>query len=170
MLAASILGLLPANYADAVQERVEGWAKTGQDIQLLEPLLDQALLMCRGELPERLLGLVERWLHSESLHEQRLGLMALIPFFKEGKHENSPFIFRLLAPLTRAVPSDLQLDLLTGFRAAAHSTPHETAYFLKQTLASPDSLDTVWLVRKLLREFPAETQQNLRQALRKLGK
>lgn len=170
VLATSILGLLPASYADPVLERVEGWAKAEKEDQLLESILDQGLSNYRRELPARLLGLVERWLHSESLHEQRLGLIAIVPVLEEGRHENLPAIFRLLTPLTRAVPKGLRLDLIKVLIAAAHSAPRETAFFLRQTLASPDNLDTAKLVRQLIPEFPAETRMGLRDALRQIGK
>ncbi len=170
MLAASILGFLPASHAEKTLERVQIWAGAEKEEQLIDTLLNQGLLNFRQELPERFLGLVERWLNSENLQEQRLGLKALAPLIEEEANENNPVLFRLLTPLTRAVPPVLRSDLIVALGAMAHHSPTETAYYLCQNLASPHSLDTPWLARQLLPEFPPETRQTLREALRQLGR
>jgi hypothetical protein len=54
--------------------------------------------------------------------------------------------------------------------ALARRSPSETAHFLRQNLASPQGLDTAWLIRKLLPEFPQEARARLRETLRETGK
>jgi hypothetical protein len=170
MLAASILGLLPADYSEQTIQHIEGWAKAEKEDKLLESLLDQGLQNIRREQPARFFSLVERWLNSENLHEQSMGLKALPAMLEDGPFEHLPVLFRMLTSLTRASPPVLRPDLLAVLNSAARHSPPECAYFLRQTLASPQSLDTPWLTRQLLPEFPPEIQQALRETLRQMGR
>jgi hypothetical protein len=169
-LAASILGLLPPSQAEKILDRVTSWARALKEEQLLEILLDEGLQNFRREQPDHFLSQVETWLASENPRERSLGLKALKPLIEEGAHENLPSLFRLLTPLAWSIPPALRSDLLEVLRAAARNSPRETTYFLRQTLASPHSLDTPWLARQILPELTPETRQSLREALRQIGK
>ena len=57
------------------------------------------------------------------------------------------------------------MDLLI---ALARRSPKETAYSLRQILDAPEAPETAWLIRQVMRYFPAETQDSLRAALRQL--
>jgi hypothetical protein len=169
VLAASILGALPLDFIGEVLERITTWSKLEKEDQLIDALLDQGLTRYRRESAEMYLRLVERWLASDNLNDQRMALRALRTLLAEVSFKNLPALFRLLTGLTRAVPSGLRNDLVEVMRAMVVHSPHETAYFLRQILASPQSLDTAWLIRKLLPEFPEEAREGLREALRKVG-
>jgi hypothetical protein len=170
LLAASILGVLPIGHAQEVLLRVTSWSMEEKENRLVDALLGQGLLRYRREATEMYLRLVERWLASESLNEQHLGLRAVRTLLEDTSFSNLPALFRLLAPLARAVPSGLRNDLVDVMSALARQSPPETAYYLRQTLASPQSLDTAWLIRKLLPEFPPETREGLRETLRTVGR
>jgi hypothetical protein len=169
-LAASILGNLPAGYEDQTWERVQAWAKSEKDNQLLALLLDLGLAGIRRNATRAFLGQVESWLNSENLHEQRLALLAMVPLVEETGSEYLPTLFRLLSRLVRAVPMALRQDLLFVLSVMARHSPNETAYSLRQSLDSPLSLDTPWLIRRLLPDFPTDTQKGLREALRQVGR
>jgi hypothetical protein len=51
-------------------------------------------------------------------------------------------------------------------RALARRTPQETAFFLRHNLGISESTDTPWFTRQIIREFPIDTQESLRQLLR----
>jgi hypothetical protein len=170
LLAASILGMLPLERAEAVLERIIRWLKAEKEEQLIDALLEQGLARYRRESSELYLRMVERWLASESLFEQRIGLRALRVLLTDPSFKNLPALFRLLTGFSRAVPGGLRGELVEVMRTLAQHSPHETAYFLRQTLDTSHSLETAWLMRKLLPEFPEETRAGLRETLRKLGR
>jgi hypothetical protein len=81
-------------------------------------------------------------------------------------YENLPLLYRIVHPFTLTAPQELRLDLLELLRALTRRSPQETAYFLRQNLSHPDSMDTAWLIRQIVDEFPDDLQGNLRNAVR----
>jgi hypothetical protein len=71
----------------------------------------------------------------------------------------------LLTPYVRVIHSRLRPALLSVLDALIERSPQETAYFLRQNLSTPESIDTPWVIRKLLRQFPREVQDSLRKAM-----
>ena len=80
--------------------------------------------------------------------------------------QNLPAFFRLVHPLVRSAPIAVRPDLLDVVSKLAQRSPTETAFFLRQTLALPNSPDTPWVIRQVLSEFPSEIEANLRAAMR----
>jgi hypothetical protein len=170
LLAASILGTLPVENSGGVLERINSWSRAEKEDRLLDALLDQGLQGYRRESSIQLLSLVESWLGSDNLNDQRIGLRTLIALLKDSSFTNLPALFRLLTTLVKAVPTGLRNELIDVLTALARRSPNETAFFLRQNLASPRSLDTAWLIRQLLPEFPEDSRAGLREALRQVGK
>jgi hypothetical protein len=104
------------------------------------------------------------------VYQQQQGLRALLPMINDPRFENLPVFFRLIAPLTRTAPSAVRPDLLDVLESLARRSPPETAFFLRQTLDTPNSPDTPWLIRQCLRAFPDELQASLRETVRGLDR
>lgn len=166
LLAAALLGQLETHSKEPILLRLKEWLNTKPEEQLTVALLDQGLKRLRKEEPQATLELVRGWLTSSDSYTQYIGLRALLPMVHDADFENLPAFFRLLTNLSRRVPAALRPDMLDVLAALAARTPVETAFFLRQSLAIPDSPDTPWLIRQSLKAFPPDLQESLRRAVR----
>jgi len=162
LLAAGLLGQIPYTFAEATVSRLQAWIRPGIEDRLVEALFTKGVACLRKNNQTALIRLVEDWLNEPDLFYQHLGLRLLLSLLKEPEFENLPVFYRLIQSLTRTCPARLRPDLLDALAVLAQRSPNETAYFLRQTLAMPNSPDTPFLLRLSLREFPPEIQENLR--------
>jgi hypothetical protein len=165
MLTASLLGLVPVEAGELVISRVQDWLKIETEPRLIEALLRQGLAPIQHDTPGRYMALLEDWLASPNLPEQEVGLRGILPLLEGDSYHNLPVVYRVLTPFVRVAHNRLRPALLTVLDALVERSPQETAYFLRQNLATPESIDTPWIIRKLLRQFPREVQDNLRKAM-----
>ncbi len=168
LLAASLLGHLRGVLPESILHRVRAWITPDLEARLSDAVLDKGLTGLRQDSPVEVFSLVGDWLDTGRLFEQKLGLHALLPFVKDPGFENLPVIFRLIQPMARVTPAALRPDLLDVLSELARRSPHETAFFLRQTLSLPNSPDTPMLVRQSLRDFPPGIQYDLRSNVRGL--
>jgi hypothetical protein len=167
LLAADILGSVPADSPDEILERINLWAKPGIEDRLLNALVKEGLTEVSKRDPERYLSQLEEWLTAEEDLPRRTGLKAISMMLADRDFENLPKIFRLLAPLVRKSPSQLRPDLLDVMYALAKRSPNEAAFFLRQNLSvMVDDDGTAWLIRNSARYFPEEVRVSLKTALR----
>lgn len=166
-LGAQLLGQIPPEPPEPIVERVQRWITPQLEFFLLECVLQDSLERVRREHPEMMVKLVQGWLESGQKFQQQIGLRALLPLIEDQRFENLPAFFRLAQPFCRVAPPGLRPDVLDVIAALARRSPQETAYFLRQTLTSPEAPDAPWLVRQSLEAFPADIQNGLRQAARK---
>ncbi len=167
LLATNLIGTAPVEPPDLILDRLQEWAETEPEDQVVEILLNQGFARIRKEGQESFLKLVEGWLKSAKLRQQQLGLRALLPLVADASFENLPVAFRLLTPYVRSVAPLLRPDLLAVLYKLAQRSPQETAYFFRQNLGIPDNPDTPWVTRQVLKEFPRDIQAALRLALQK---
>lgn len=165
-LAAMLLGQIPPEPPGRIIERIKTWLTPDLDFFLIETVMNHALTLLRRDHPKSMIRLIEDWLGSSKTVYQQLGLRALLPLINLPDFENVPVFFRLIQPMTCSITSGLRPDLLDVLRALVHRSPQETAFFLRQTLTLPEAQDTAWLIRQILNEFPSETQESLRKALK----
>jgi hypothetical protein len=168
LLAAMLLGQIPADPPETITRRVNAWLRTDLELQMIEAVLAYGFARLRQDDPQTIIKLIQNWMSGADAFHTQLGLHALRPLIEDRQFENLPAFFRLIQPLARQTPSGLRPDLLDVLIALAHRSPSETAYFLRQTLESPNAVDTAWLIRQTLAEFPPETQTSLRSALRSM--
>jgi hypothetical protein len=162
LLAARVLGLLPVEPLEPVYERLMVWVLEDEE-RVLNELLSQGLTRWRKEAPNSYLIQLNEWMRSSSFTEQKLGLKALLPLIDDRSFTNFPVLFRLLNPMVRVAPSQIRPDLIPVLRSLAKRSPKETAFFLRQNMASQD---TAWLTRKVLSEFSENLQQSLREEMK----
>jgi hypothetical protein len=169
LLAITLLGQLPVKPAQPIQARVRAWLEGRPGDRMIDLVFQQGMGRIRLENPKALLDLAEGWLQSVNIYDQRLGLRGLMPLAESLDFENVPLFYRLLQPFIRSAPGALRPDILDILSALARRSPQETALFLRETLAMPNT-DTSWFIRHTLKDFPAETQDRLRQAMREAGR
>jgi hypothetical protein len=170
LLAARLLGQLPLQPPEPVIERLQTWVHSDPDRRFLDGLLKYGLIRFLTDAPGLLLDLISSWLSSNDLQSQHAGLRALLPLSSDPTSPHLPVIFRLITPYTRNAPSRLRPDIVAVLVSLAHCSPSETAYLLRQNLATPGNPDTPWLIRHVLNEFPAETQTGLHAAMKSTSK
>jgi hypothetical protein len=168
ILAASILGLIPLNLNKDILHTIEVWSKDCKENLIISALTDQSLSRFREESPDDLGKIVEQWLTSTDLSQQRIGLRAVIPLLTSQNFENIPVFYKLLTPYIRIAPPQLRPDILDAIQALARLSPQETAFFLSINLEAPDNPSTAWIIRQSIDHFPEEAQNFLRSALRSI--
>lgn len=168
LLAASILGLIPAEPPDPVLNRVEKWGRSITDDQILTALMRLGLASVRHESLEMLIDIIEDWLSSSDTTSQQMGLRALPSLLSDFEFENLPVFYRLLTPHVRNVSPQLRPYVLDVLKTLARRSPKETAYFLRQNLEVPDNSDTAWIIRQCLHDFPTMHQDMLREVIRSI--
>jgi hypothetical protein len=165
-LAASLLGKIPPDPAERIVDRIQTWLTTDLDAALVEALLVQALAQLRERDHQTHADLIQGWLDSGDDFHTQMGLRALIQLIQEPDFENLPVFYKLIQTLTRACPPAVKPDLLDILTMLAHYSPSETAYFLRRTLDTPEAVDTPWIIRQILSEFPPEIEASLRKVVR----
>ena len=167
LLAASILGKIPAEPPEKILERVRSWVKPGTDDRVLDALVGEGMNRLREESLGAYLEQTEAWLAAGEILDSRLGLKALFYLLNGKGFENLPFLFRLLAPIVRAAPFKLREDLVKVIGSLARRYPNETSFFFRENLKiQTDNPGTGWVIRNSIGFFPPENQASLRAALR----
>ena len=164
-LAASILGSIPATHHEPILERIRNWIASEKEDALIEALLTSGLSRLRKESSGMYISLAEEWLNNPEQGVQSLGIRALRILTLDPAFDNLPHLFRLLTALVRDPSPELSQDLVSLLRELAGRSPQETAYFLQQNLESSVQVNTAWLIRQVLRDFPLDIQQRLRAEL-----
>lgn len=163
MLAIDILSQLPLTLADEVITRLNHWNRDNHEEQLLDLLAKQAPQTIRQQDQGAFLGYVQTWVHNPSFIFQRFGLLAMLPLLQDEDFSNLPAIYNILEPLFNDLPKTLRADLLLVMRPLVLRSPKEAAFFLRQQLERAEQpKQVVWLVRRLLEEFPADQRAGLR--------
>ncbi len=164
LLGAMLLGQIPPKPPESIIQRLKTWLVPELESFLIEAAMEYSIVRLRAENPKAIIGLIQEWLNRKDSFYQQLGLRALLPLIQQPEYQNMPIFYCLIQPFASQAPVNLRPDLLDVLTALAQRSPQETAYFLKQTLAIPESPDTPWLIRQLITQFPSEIQAGLRKA------
>jgi len=167
LLAARLLGSLPAEPPEPVVERLQEWVCQIPEDAILDGILQYGFTGLKEDAPEKLVELVSTWLELSDICMQQAGLRALLILVDQPGGEHLPSVFHMVTPFIRTAPSRLRPDILAVLTALAASSPSETAYLLRQNLSAPNNPDTAWIIRQVMDEFPAETRLSLRQEIKR---
>jgi len=165
-LSASLLGMIPPSSSAAILECVRGWIRQDTEDHLIDIVILHGLENLRKEDPHSIYRLINEWLAENEVHYQKIGLRTMLPLVQDPDMENLPIFLNLIQPFARSLPSSISPDLIDIVEVLARRSPQETAYFLRQTMSFPNSPDTPWLIRQVLKFFPTEIQASLRKALK----
>jgi hypothetical protein len=165
-LAANLIGNIPPHPPEPVLQRIQSWVVQESDPQLIDLLFDRALDKVRKEYGDLLLEMIEGWLGENDPKRQRLGIRALLPLVMDRDSDYVPQVLGLIHGFTLEFNPDLQNDILELLFALISRSPKESAYSLRQNLKHPKSVQTAWLIRRSINEFPADEQVKMKLAIR----
>lgn len=166
ILAAHMIGAVPASHGEETAKRLLSWGKENTEESISHVLASNSLLRLISEAKPVFIQLVSDWLNSEKIEEAILGLEALTGYLKNAKFEDLPAVFRLIRDLTIESPRKLHPFILNVIKILAQRTPQETVFFLRQCLAEKTNQTTIWLIRNSLKAFSPEIQESLKKAIR----
>ena len=169
LLAAHLLGNIPAAEAIPVLTRLPLWLGQSTDKEIRAALLTEALARVRWENPEAFFILLDSWLGSPRPALQIWGLRGLIPLLKDPHFENLPAVFRILRPAVEVAGPATQLDLQACLAALEQVSLTETLAFLRTILEDSPSLVLLRTMRYILPVFSPKMQTALREILHEKG-
>ncbi|HUH98676.1 MAG TPA: DNA alkylation repair protein [Anaerolineales bacterium] len=164
-LAAFLLGQLPPDEGRLLA-RLTAWTQQTHDPLLQAQLLDQGLRRMRKESPEQFLELIAQWLQPERRRFWSNGLQAAISAVSDPSFTNLPPLLRLLEPIVKAAPAQLQTEIEDFVLGLYKLSPTETLYFLRQVLATSGDPMTAITFRRISPSFPAELKEGIRELIR----
>src|SRR5512133_240608 len=74
LLAAALLGAIPANQGEAVIQKLRAWAVPAENFRMLDALFRHATTILRREAPQLLFSLYEEWINSPQPNTRSLGV------------------------------------------------------------------------------------------------
>jgi hypothetical protein len=166
ILAVHLLGQIPLSQGEGILDRLRKWASPHEDSQMLAALFTHGTARLRAQGPDALMDLFGEWLDDADLPKRLVGLKALRSLVDDAEYENLPPLFNLLFPLVRAAPQNLFNELSSLLTSLAKRAPTETAYFLRQVLASPTGRDTPRLTRRIMPLLSDAQQESLKSAIK----
>ena len=165
-LATTILGLLPAELAPSVEERILKWAHPDVDTASLDMLLKYSIRTIESSHQEMLADLVSYFLHFHDPSYHPIGLKMMENLIRNPGFARIPSLFKLISPFVIEETDQLtQINTGLVIAALAERTPVETVFFLKQLLALTPGAGIERTVRRYLPFFPEEYQKKLQAAL-----
>ena len=164
LLAARLLGIVPADIPDAPLARLRAWLLTAEEPAVIEALLQLGTQRLIREAPGAYLDAVEAMLQAPE--QQALGLRALVPLLKTPTFENFPRVQRMLRPKLAPPEETLRPELAVVLQTAARRWPEETTPFLRSLWLTQPTPALAWLIRRVLPVLPDENAVALRSVLR----
>jgi len=164
-LAAVLVGNLPPEKTDEVLQRLREWSKPAANPVHFETLYDLGTVTLRRSAAQKWLELIRTWLNDPDLEIVRLGVIAITRLVNDREYENLPAVYTAITPLVSVTPEKLQYELRVLVTQLARRSPTETAYFLRQAMGPHPTPTLARMVRRILPEFPDETQDRLKSLL-----
>jgi hypothetical protein len=166
LIACRLLGEIPSSEHQRLLALLEEWVNENEEESLLECIATQSLVRLREENPEVLTAQIEKWLGSQGIKYQKLGLIALLAQLTATEFENLPAVYRLLGMHMPTASKGLRPYLRDLLKPLARRSPLETAFFLRQSLEGSDNPVIPWLIRHSMEFFPKDVQSSLKAALK----
>ena len=127
LLAGFVLGRMVPQEGRLVA-RLSAWASQAHDSELRAKLLDESLVRMRKEAPEMFLELLQEWLRPERRRYWQDAIRATISALGDPGFVDLPRFFRILEPVVKEAPSEIQLELEKLILAFYELSPAETTY------------------------------------------
>ncbi|GIV66884.1 MAG: hypothetical protein KatS3mg047_1277 [Bellilinea sp.] len=168
LLATYLLGLLPPPEFERTLQKIEEWAFSENDRELLESLFERGTVNLRRYAIQQWLTKIQEWASRSSIQSQQLSLMALLPLLRDRQFENLPQVFSICTPLFQSSQKGLTHPLSQVLITMAERTPAESVYYIRQLVGSAPSDDLRRLIRRCLPAFPDDVQERIRPVLQRL--
>jgi hypothetical protein len=170
LLAITILGRITPSNPDLISGRARAWGSSCKEEKVLKALASDGVQRLRKEQRGHFIRLLEDWYSSGELPQILLGLRSTPDLLDDKKFDNLPLIYRWIGPLVREVDLEFKEDLMEVLRYLIRRSPQETAYFIRQALASASDDQTARMLRPVVDEFPEEMKTSLIQEIREYRK
>ncbi len=168
IIAASLLGMLPAAMQDDCLQRITAWASPDTERLFLNELFNRGTVNLRRQAPLRWIETINLWVSISDPEYRRLGIAALQPLIEDRSFENLPAVFKAVSPLMQEYDDLYKNELRSALVALSRRSTNETAYFLRQMLSINSRPELIKLVRQCLPDFPDEARSRLRSFLQAL--
>jgi len=162
ILALQILGWVPPDPPQKILDRLVCWGKQRGEDHVLDGVFAEGLTGLWKETPEIFFDLIESWLKSSQVKDQKLGLRIIPLLVRNKDFQNLPKILSLLTPFVEQVGVIPNPDLVSSLRELAKRSPKETAYFLHRNMAISENKQINGLIRQIINEFPSTIRDDLR--------
>ena len=162
ILALRILGWVPPDPPQKILDRLIFWGEQREEDHVLDGVFAEGLAGLWIGTPEIFFDLIESWLTSSQIKDQKLGLR-IIPILVQNKDfHNLPKILSLLTPFVEQVGVIPNPNLVISLRESAKRSPKETSYFLQRIRAISENQLINGLIRQIIKEFPSTIRDELR--------
>ena len=162
LMAAVILGSLPAQPIEPVMDRINNWVNPEEDKDLIAALLNSANRLLWADKMEVWLNQINHWLGFDNEGFVKIGLQALNVILNDPKFMNSEKIFPLLEPVILHPILSLQKDLLSIIELLADHSEMETTAFLRSILMHTNEAEVIRFVRRCLPLLEQDSQISLK--------
>ena len=162
LMAAVMLGSLPAQPIEPVMDRINNWVNPEEDKDLITALLNSANRLLRAEQMGVWLNQINHWLGFDNEGLVIIGLQALHVILNDPKFINSEKIFPLLEPVILHPILSLQKELLSMVELLADHSEMETTAFLRSVLAQTNDAEVIRFVRRCLPLLEQDSQISLK--------
>ena len=167
-LAIFILGHTPIDDPQTISQRLEKWLTPGMDQTLSSYLFSEGTIGLQSAYPEVWESFIQNYLMQDDPKLINLGLQGLTEGLKTSSFGNLPAIFRLISPFLRELKPETIRAMENLLNILAQTSPHETVFFLKQSLSLANDLPLIKrLVKATIPSFPPILQSELKSALNK---
>jgi hypothetical protein len=162
LMAAVMLGYLPAQTIKPMMDRINNWVNPGEDKDLITALLNSANRFFAAERIEVWLNQINHWLGLDNEALTKIGLRALQVVLIDPKFVNSQNIFPLLEPVIIHPVFSLQKELLTLIELLVNHSEMETTAFLHSILTKTNDAEVIRFVRRCLPLLQPDSQASLK--------
>ncbi len=162
LMAAIMLGSLPAQPIEPVLDRINNWVNPEEDKDLITALLNSANRLFWTDKMEVWLNQINHWLGFDNEGFVKIGLQALNVILNDPKFINSEKVFPLLEPVILHPIFSLQKDLLSIIELLADHSEMETTAFLRSVLAQTNDAEVIRFVRRCLPLLEQDSQISLK--------
>ncbi len=165
VLAARLLGSIPAKFAENVINEIDEWQIAGLDSGLINELLEIASATVRRSKSDVLLRKIRGWVTDASERKIRLGLKALQVIAGEATFTDLPVLLAIFTPIIEK-PTDLQVtESVKLYQLLVQRFPEEMELFSTKMVKNIRNANKQKLLRKAFSAFSPEKEKTLKSML-----
>lgn len=166
LLAAWLLGKIPALNPGPIRRRVLAWLATCQEKQIRRALMDQSLESLRERHFTAVTSLLDTLMEEGKRDKRQAVLYGLQGLINQEGFSNLPLIFNHLKSILGKMEG-LRGDIVPLIRGLIPISERECFYFLQKQFPTAAQPQMTRVIRQCLNDFSADYQQQLRQLLRR---
>ena len=166
LLAARLLGKIPALNPGPIRKRVLTWLGSCREKQIRRTLMDESLESLRERHFSAVISLLESLIKEGGREERQAVLYGLQGLIEQQGFSNLPLVFNHLETIL-GKKEGLRGDIVPVVRGLIQLSERECFYFLQKQFPAAAQPQITRVVRQCLTDFSADYQQQLRELLRR---